>query len=233
MKKFLIVFVLSLVSFVSINAQVMRAEELEKYSTEKYSSDFVNSAYNLSESVSFDKNGSFTITEIIDAPNKTKEQLYVILNYWYSNTFNSGKAVIQLNDKDAGVIIGKGHVSDIAYHIGGMNRYNVHLCPIIKTDIKDNKIRVTYTIQYYDVDVARGGGGVALMTAGLAGTPANVKVVEEKWMISECYPFVEKDKHKKTSAKAFVMMIAYSNVIVDKIREAVTNGVNGNETEDW
>ena len=48
-----------------------------------------------------------------------------------------------------------------------------------------------------------------------------------------CYPFAKKDSHKKTSAKALIMAHAYSNVIIDKIEEAVKNGVVGNETEDW
>ena len=46
-------------------------------------------------------------------------------------------------------------------------------------------------------------------------------------------PFVEKDKHKKTSSKALVMAHAYSNVLMDKIEETVKNGLVGNETEDW
>ncbi len=56
---------------------------------------------------------------------------------------------------------------------------------------------------------------------------------DEKWTLETCYPFVAKDKHKKTSSKALIMTAAYSNVIMDKIEEAVKNGLTGNETEDW
>jgi hypothetical protein len=55
----------------------------------------------------------------------------------------------------------------------------------------------------------------------------------EKWMIDQCYPFVQKDKHKKTSSKALIMTHAFSNVIMDKIQEAVQNGVTGNENDNW
>ena len=53
--------------------------------------------------------------------------------------------------------------------------------------------------------------------------------------IRTCYPFVEKDAHKakKTSSKALVMAHAYSNVIMDKIEEAVKNGLVGNESDNW
>jgi hypothetical protein len=65
----------------------------------------------------------------------------------------------------------------------------------------------------------------------LAGTPATRS--DETWAIDQCFPFVAKDGHKKTSAKAFVMTHAYSNVMMDKIEEAVKNGLSGNEGDNW
>lgn len=212
---------------VGVNAQIMRAEELEKYAKEKYGEKWNDAAKNLAGQLQLDKNNALTYTQVIDAPDKTKTQLYVILNYWYSNTFGSGKSVIQLNDKDAGVIIAKGYVDAIVSHSGGTNSYTINLTPIIKTDIKDGKVRVTYTVPFYDVDKMAGGGILGAM-GGSRGT-----LVEEKWLLERCYPFAEKDSHKKTSAKALVMAHAYSNVIIDKIEEAVKNGVAGNENEDW
>lgn len=60
-----------------------------------------------------------------------------------------------------------------------------------------------------------------------------VTILKEKSLINKCFPFVEKDKHKKTSAKALVMVHCYSNVILDKIEEAIQNGIVGNETDNW
>lgn len=210
-----------------VNAQIMRAEELEKYAKEKFGEKWEDAAKNIANQLQLDKNNALTYTQVIEAPNKTKTQLYVIINYWYSNTFGSGKSVIQLNDKDDGVIIAKGNVNAIANHTGGSNTYSVNLTPIIKTDIKDNKVRVTYTVPFYDVNKNAGGGILGLM-GGSKGT-----LVQENWPLEKCYPFAEKDSHKKTSAKALVMAHAYSNVIMDKIEEAIKNGVSGNENEDW
>ena len=210
-----------------VNAQIMRAEELEKYAKEKFGEKWEDAAKNIANQLQLDKNNALTYTQVIEAPNKTKTQLYVIINYWYSNTFGSGKSVIQLNDKDDGVIIAKGNVNAIANHTGGSNTYSVNLTPIIKTDIKDNKVRVTYTVPFYDVNKNAGGGILGAM-GGSKGT-----LVQENWPLEKCYPFAEKDSHKKTSAKALVMAHAYSNVIMDKIEEAIKNGVSGNENEDW
>jgi hypothetical protein len=44
---------------------------------------------------------------------------------------------------------------------------------------------------------------------------------------------VDEDKQKRTCAKALVMTHAYSNAIMDKVEEAVKNGVVGNEDDDW
>ncbi len=229
MKKIILSTLTCFTFIICANAQILRTEELEEYAKEKYGEKWVEAAGNLAQTLSLDKNNALTYTQVIEAPNKTKEQLYILLNYWYSATFNSGKAVIQLNDKDAGVIIGKGFIDEIATHIGGMNQYTVHLEPIIKTDIKDYKIRITYTVPFYTV-VKMAGGGI-LSSFGDGRTRPNR--VDENWVLDKCFPFVKKDSHKKTSSKALIMAHAYSNVVMDKIEEVVKNGLVGNENEDW
>lgn len=226
MKRILII-VAALFLTQAVSAQVMRTEELEKYAKERYGDKWLEAAANLASTISLDKNNSLTYTQVVNAPGKTKEQLYIILNYWYSATFNDANSTIKLNDKDAGVIIGAGYIEGVAGHLGGTNGYLVHVHPIIKTDIKDEKIRVTYTVQYYDVDIEAGGG----IVGKLAGSKS--RLVHNKWAIEKTYPFVEKDKHKKTSSKALIMTHAYSNVIMDKIEEVVKSGLVGNETEEW
>lgn len=228
MKKILLL-VIALNCYTLVNAQVMRAEELEKYAKEKYGDKWTEAAATLGSQLVLDKNNSLTYTQIIECGESNKEQLYVILNYWVTATFNDANSVIKLNDKSTGVIIAEGYVSDIAGHVGGMNAYSINISPIIKMDIKDKKIRVTYTIQYYDVIKSSGGG-----IMGMMGGTVPVKI-NEKWALESCYPFAKKDQHqaKKTSSKALVMAHAYSNVIMDKIEEAVKNGLVGNENDDW
>lgn len=216
-------------SVIGMNAQLMRAEELEKYAKEKYGENWKEAATNLGAKLQLDKNKALTYTQIIECTGKSKEQLYIILNYWYSNSFGSGKAVIQLNDKDAGVIIGKGYVDNIAQHVGGLDAFTVNITPIIKTDIKDGKVRVTYTIPSYEIEKKQGGGWLT----ALAGNNRDAVKVKETWAIEKCFPFAQQDSHKNTSAKALVMANAYSNVIMNKIEEAVKNGVSGNETDEW
>lgn len=229
MKKFFLIC-LSLLCIAEVNAQVMRAEELEKYAKEKYGEKWTDAAESLSSQLALDKNNSLTYVQVIKCEGLTKEQLYVNLNYWFTATFNDANSVIKLNDKDLGIIIAEGYVPDIAEHTGGMNSYDVSIKPIIKVDIKDNKIRVTYSVQCYDITKAVGGGIIASL-----GSDSKPKIYDEKWGLETCFPFADKDEHnaKKTSSKALVMTHAYSNVIMDKIENAVKNGVVGNENENW
>ena len=187
---------------ISVSAQLMRSEELEKYAKEKFGDKWENAAANIGSQLSLDKNNSLTYTQVIECGEQTKEKLYVTLNHWFVESFNDANSVIQLNDKEAGVIIGK-----------------------------DKKIRVTYTVQCYDVEKSIGGGVMSAFSNG----STKPTLSNEQWALETCYPFVEKDAHKakKTSSKALVMAHAYSNVIMDKIEEAVKNGLVGNESDNW
>ena len=65
------------------------------------------------------------------------------------------------------------------------------------------------------------------------GDKTNANLYDEQWEIAKHYPFVEKDPQKRTCAKALVMTHAYSNAIIDKVEEALKNGIVGNEDDDW
>ena len=186
MKKLLSAVLLATFICTTMNAQILRADELEKYAKEKYGEKWVDAATNLSSQLSLDKNNAITYTQVIPAEGKTKEQLYVLLNYWFTATFNDANSVIKLNDKDLGTIIAQGYVENIAQHVGGGNSYKVNLTPVIKCDIKDNKVRINYTVPYYSVVVAVGGGWVA----ALGGTPPVRS--DQNWTLDTCFPFAKK-----------------------------------------
>lgn len=161
----------------SIQAQVMKTADLEKYAKEKYGEKWLDAAANLAKELNFDKNQSLTYQQIIEAPGKSKQQLYVMLNYWATATFKD-KQAITLNDKNR---------SKDMYADGKR----------MKNDNTDRHL------------------------------------FDEQWEIIKRYPFVEKDAQKRTCAKALVMTHAYSNAIMDKVEEAIKNGLVGNEDDNW
>ena len=78
------------VAALSVNAQIMRAEELEEYAETLYGKKWVDIAANLKaeSTLTLDKNNSLTYVQIIEAPERTALQLYTTLNYWFTSTFN-------------------------------------------------------------------------------------------------------------------------------------------------
>ena len=228
----------------SAQAQIIKPADLEQYAKEKYGDKWVDAAANIVKGITLDKNQGLTYQQVIEAPGKSKQQLYVMMNYWVTATFKDNQA-ITLNDKETGCIIINATLDNIAKHTGGLNQYSVSITPLIKIDIKEGKIRVTYTVQNYDIlrDISGGViGAILLDDAGTFDDPKRKKknitnrdLYDESWPLNTCYPFVEKDTHtaKRTSAKELVMTHAYSNVVLDKVEEAVKNGVVGNENDDW
>ena len=242
MKQFVVMLVSAILFFAgTTQAQVMKTSDLEKYAKQKYGDKWLDAAKNLSLGLKLDKNESLTYQQVIEVPGKTKEQLYIAMNYWATATFKD-KQAITLNDKDAGCIIISSTLPNIAEHIGTLNKYSVSITPVIRIDIKEGRIRVTYTVQTYDVLADISGGWLsatddANKTYGDSkrkkDDKTNAYLYDEQWEIAKHYPFVEKDAQKRTCSKALVMTHAYSNAVLDKVEEAVKNGIVGNDDEDW
>ncbi|MBQ8675481.1 MAG: DUF4468 domain-containing protein [Bacteroidaceae bacterium] len=225
----------------TLHAQVMKAADLEKYAKERYGDKWLDAAANLRQQLTLDKNESLTYQQVIEAKGKTKAQLYVTLNYWVTATFKDNNA-ITLNDKEAGCIIISSLIKNIAEHTGTLNKYSVSITPVIRIDIKDERIRVTYTVQNYDVMADVSGGWLSPVESDRstfgdskrkADDKTNANLYDEQWEIAHHYPFVEKDAQKRTCAKALVMTHAYSNAIIDKLEEVLRNGLVGNDDDDW
>jgi len=234
MKKIVLLGLL-LIATMQMNAQIMRAEQLEEYAENLYGDKWTDIAANLIQesTITLDKNNALTYIQVIEAPSRSITQLYTTLNYWFTTTFNDANSTIKLNDKESGCIIAQAYVEGIATHTGGSNKYNVSIKPTIRVDIKEGKCRVTYSIQAYNVLKIVGGGILGQINAGLNGVNKTVDI-EETWPLEQTYPFAEKDafKAKKTSSKSVVMTYCYSQVVLDKIEEAIKNGMVG-EDDDW
>lgn len=181
----------------------------------------------IKELYGLDNNNGITRVTVIDSIPKTKEQIYIAVNDWFVRSFNDGKSVIQLNDKDAGCIIGKGFISNMGNTQAFFTNSNISAYVIIRIDIKDGRMRVTTTIQEYEM--AKGTGTGLQVLGAMAGAAPNRNVTYVKFIPSECFPFT--DKQKKEGAKGFVKGHIYSLICINKLREAVFDGIAGND--DW
>lgn len=112
MKKF-ILFLFFMPFAIVGKAQTLTESDLAKIDIKAYDSGFNGRNYNKAASVIAkdyppDKDGNLTRIFIVENINKTKEQIYIATNNWFISSFNDANSVIQLNDKEAGTIIGVG-----------------------------------------------------------------------------------------------------------------------------
>lgn len=84
------------------------------------------------------ENGIIELTSVFDAPEKSKNDLYILLKSWIAEKYVSANKVIQVDDKEAGLIIVKG-----IFQYDDWITYSQH--HMLKFQIKDNKFRVTLT----------------------------------------------------------------------------------------
>ena len=75
MKRFILMAIAAMMYAGGMNAQVMKAADLEKYAKEKYGDKWLDAAKNLAKDLELDKNESLTYQEVVQAEGKSKEQL--------------------------------------------------------------------------------------------------------------------------------------------------------------
>lgn len=223
MKRFVLFQMISISASTYVNAQILNTDSLEKYAKEQYGENWEDAATTIGSQITLDKNKAITYVKVIEAPGKTAQQLYVALNMWIASTFSDANSKIILNDKELGTIIVQGYVGNIAQQNGIGRSYEVCIRPIIKCDVKDGKVRVTYTAPVYHVMRTIGGGWLASRGVSKGRSP---KVDCEQWGIDSCFPFTERDRHRNTSCKALVMTQAYSDVVIDNLEECIKNNTD-------
>ncbi|AZC04306.1 DUF4468 domain-containing protein [Acinetobacter nosocomialis] len=84
------------------------------------------------------------VSQVIEIPNKSKDQIFEDSKIWIAQSFKSANNVIQYADKSTGSIIGKGNIQypcDGFIDCGAFGNDKVNFT--IKIDTKDNKARVT------------------------------------------------------------------------------------------
>ncbi len=94
-----------------------------------------------------------TVTGVFDIEDKSKSEIFSLINRWVSINYNSAMNVIQMNDKESGTIIVKGvnvlsYKSDYLKEVIPFIRNNFYLSfnHLIEVNIRDNKYRVIYKI---------------------------------------------------------------------------------------
>lgn len=84
--------------------------------------------------------GHVTYTGVVQVDSVPRDELYGRAKRWFIDTYNSGKDVIQLDDKENGEIIGKGFFEEtwMVTFYGGQK---VNIWQTVKIQVKDGRYR--------------------------------------------------------------------------------------------
>jgi hypothetical protein len=87
---------------------------------------------------------NLTFEKVIETDSVGKAMIFATINDWFATTYNSANDVIQMADKDAGIIIGNGSMS---FSYGGLSYmcYEGYLKYTIKAYIKENRYKIVLT----------------------------------------------------------------------------------------
>ena len=101
-----------------------------------------------------------TYSEIIKVDSVNSQQLYLRAKIWFVHSFVSAKNVIQLDDKEAGKLIGKG-VFDVNTSILPKAKTNAGFVEFtVDIQVKDGRYKYTFT------DFWHKSGGAGISTPG-------------------------------------------------------------------
>jgi len=95
--------------------------------------------------------GKIIYTDVIQADSTSKEELYNRAKRWVIDSFNSGKDVIQLDNKENGEIITKGFFS-VYWKVSKVYIQEVNVWQTLRIQIKDNRFKYEfydYELKYY------------------------------------------------------------------------------------
>ena len=170
-----IMFIMSTVA----NAQMISQVDLEQYAKKQYGTSWAKAASKEAANVNLDRQGNIAFTKEIEAPFLTKDELYLEMANWFICNYDNS---IQFADKEQGVLIARPYIQNIARSDGGFNAYDISICPTVRAQVLDGKIKVTYSLHDYSVVEEKGGGNTsaafALGFAALAVTGAVLDATE-------------------------------------------------------
>ena len=86
------------------------------------------------------KDGKVTYSDVIQIQGVSKDEMYKRAKHWFIDTFNSGKDVIQLDDKENGEVIGKGCFK-VLWMVSFYSTQSINVWKTIKIQIKDDRFR--------------------------------------------------------------------------------------------
>lgn len=222
MRKILLLVVMVFVSF-AVYAQKFDMKVLEKNANLGNDS-YSKRALSLAGIYKPNDKGELEISEIIPMEGKKQQDMYKNIQDWIISISSDAKSSIVYENKEEGKIVTRCYFGNIARRTMGDNRYWVSIRPLITFEFKDNKLRLTYIVQNYEIIKRNDDSGYGFIGfGGIIFTGEGVTKDNQNWAMGDCYPYANSSNHPKvTASKGFVHSIeCYKLLKAQIIKEAV------------
>lgn len=233
MKKVIFIIVLCLICNTTYS-QIITQQEIEHY-TNIGDMSWSAKAKELSNEYNLNELGELSLSVIKEYKGQSKSQLFAKIMNWIISMSSNTKSAMQVANETEGKIITRCYLPNIAQRTMGDNSYRVSIRPLLKFDFKEGRIRITYTLQNYEVlKINDDSGYVIMFGSGFGVTGDGITKDEQIWTLKDCYPFAEGrgSYPKVTSSRAFVNSVSCYNILIDKIDVVLTQALPTND-DDW
>lgn len=154
-----------------------------------------------------DENGNVTYVDVLELPGLSKDQIYDRARNYFTYNYNDANEVIQTEDKEQGVVVGKGFYDNV--HMSYIPESVFDCWHILRVDIKEERARVILTLTQYK----------ELLNLGSAGGLQN-----RTYDISSQYPINFDGAFKTQMAKAFYASHQRALETLDAVAKALKSG---------
>lgn len=165
-----------------------------------------------------DDNGNVTFVRVVEAQDIDVNDIFNRALAFFTYNYVSGDKVIQVQDKDAGLIIGKGVYKNA--HIGiSLYATYVDAFHIIRVDVKGGKARIIGTLTEYKITI---------IASATSSSTYNS-------LISKNYPLNPKGASKTVMSKAFYKSYQLLMKSFDDIEKSIKEGNTSSkiENKEW
>lgn len=281
MKKYYLTMLVAILSIVVSQAKKepdFTAQDFAKYNIDDFDgvadgiADFKAAALNIKANFGLDNQGYVGQTTVIDCPGMSKQDIYVQARLWLEEFCKKDKkAELRLDGDQGSTLIARKRILDVnhgEFEKGlGLKKnqtgnLEVNLLVNIRVDVKDEKCRLTTTIEDYGIYTPQNNGGAwasaamsgtAGLIGGLLGSALSSALNTEKEMKpANNYPFVETyqpevgmkekkikkataafEQRKPVAAVAFVASFLITQIVHDKMVAAMTSAPAFGNNDDW
>lgn len=165
-----------------------------------------------------DDNNNVTVVRIIEAPKFSKDEIFNRALNFFTYNYNNGKDIIQTQDKESGLVVGKGVFPNIHKGVSFEITY-VNTWHVLRVDAKDGRARAIITLTDYDKIVDPSSSSPSFYTVKIADT----------------YPINPKGSQKTVMTKAFYKSYHMAFDTLDVLEKTIKDGSTFKEieNEDW